>query len=41
MLADSKRIWELYLSKHPEDLAAKANLDRVLKKLKEGSSKKT
>lgn len=41
MLNDSKRIWETYLKKHPEDLTAKQNLDRVLKKLKEGSSKKS
>jgi len=40
MFGDSKRVWELYLSKHPEDLAGKAHLDRVLKKLKEGFSKK-
>jgi tetratricopeptide (TPR) repeat protein len=40
MLADSKRVWELYISKHPDDLTAKANLNRVLKKLKDGSPKK-
>ncbi|HVT10665.1 MAG TPA: hypothetical protein VHE55_00230 [Fimbriimonadaceae bacterium] len=40
MLVDSKRVWELYLSKHPDDLAAKANLDRVLKRLKDGATKK-
>jgi tetratricopeptide (TPR) repeat protein len=39
MLGDSKRVWELYISKHPDDLPAKANLNRVLKKLKEGFSK--
>jgi predicted Zn-dependent protease len=41
MMSDAKRIWELYLAKQPSDLAAKANLTRVLKKLKEGSSKKS
>ena len=33
MLADSKRIWELYISIDPNDEAAKANLSRVAKKL--------
>lgn len=44
MLADSKRVWELFLAKHPSDPtagAAKVNLNRVLKKLKEGSADKT
>lgn len=41
LLADCKRVWELYLSRHPDDGAAKVNLDRVLKKLKEGFSKKS
>lgn len=40
MLGDCKRVWEQYLSKHPDDLTAKANLNRVLKKIKDGNSKK-
>lgn len=37
MLADSKRVWELYLGRHPDDAAAKMNLNRVLGKLKQKS----
>lgn len=44
MLADSKRIWERFLATKPveqEAQVAKNNLNRVLKKLKEGFSKKS
>lgn len=41
MLSDSKRVWELLVAHHPQDSAAKVNLQRVLKKLNEGSAKKT
>jgi hypothetical protein len=34
-------VWELLVSRHPEDEIAKANLNKVLKKLKEGFSQKT
>jgi tetratricopeptide (TPR) repeat protein len=40
MLADSKRVWEKYLGKHPDDGAAKLNLARVIKKMKEGGKRK-
>jgi tetratricopeptide (TPR) repeat protein len=36
MFADAKRVWEKYLAKHPNDLAAKANLNKVIKKLSGG-----
>ena len=38
MLADSKRIWQQYLTKNPNDGPAKANLDRVTKKLAGGAT---
>jgi tetratricopeptide (TPR) repeat protein len=34
-LADSLRVWDVYLALHPEDLMGKNNRDRVAKKLKE------
>jgi tetratricopeptide (TPR) repeat protein len=37
LLKDSKRVWDLYLSRHADDEAAKLNLKRVEKKLKGGS----
>jgi tetratricopeptide (TPR) repeat protein len=40
MFSDCKRVWQLYISKHPEDGTAKANLDRVTKKLSGGNSGK-
>lgn len=41
MFGDSKRVLELYLSRHPDDLAAKAHLERIEKKLKGGVAKKS
>ncbi len=32
-LQDSKRVWELYLSRHPDDETAKNNLKRVIGKI--------
>lgn len=32
-LKDSKRVWELYLSRHPDDETAKNNLKRVVDKI--------
>jgi len=40
MFADSKRVWTIYLGKHPEDLAGKAHLGRVEKMLKDGPPKR-
>jgi hypothetical protein len=34
MLADSKRVWELYIKRFPNDDAAKNNLKRVEGKIK-------
>lgn len=33
LLADSERVWKAYIARDPSDLTAKANLDRVEKKL--------
>jgi len=33
LLADSKRTWEALIAWHPNDLAAKANLEKVVKKI--------
>lgn len=36
MLADARRVWDLYISKHPDDAAAKPNRDRIIRKLAGG-----
>jgi len=41
MFADSKRVWDLYLSRHPDDSAGVAHRKRIIKKMKKGSGSKT
>ncbi len=38
LLSDSKRVWDIYIQMKPEDLAAKNNLRRVEKKLKDSKA---
>jgi hypothetical protein len=35
-LSESEKVWKRYLALHPDDAAAKVNLARVEKKLKQG-----
>ncbi len=39
-LANCKRVWDIYLSRHPEDLAGKAHRERIIKKMSAGSTPK-
>ena len=39
LLSDSKRVWEMLLKLDPPDRAAKVNLSRVERKIKDGASK--